>query len=431
MLSVKNCSNQWALTEQILLTGKTVPLKYYNLPGESEVQLKMIDFQPSDDQIALQTKAREFALKEVLPVALHYDQTGEFPREVIAKAHKAGFMNLGIPKEYGGAGYGSFDSVLVVEEFAAACAGMTTSIYVNDLGLTPIILGGNEAQKKEWLPPFTNELRFASFATSEPGMGSDVAGIQTSYERKGDTFLLNGNKFWITNGNQADLFVIFARQKGTQRHQGLSAFIVPADTKGLSTGKPLKKLGHRASDTAAVILRNAEVPAENLLGSEGMGFLLAMMTFVKTRPAIGAMATGLARSAMEYAINYAKQREAFGKKISSFQAIQDMVADMYARIEAIRLLTWKAAWMVDQKTDGNITNVASSCAKLIGAEDAMKIVTDALQIYGGKGYLEQYPIQKLFRDAKLYQIYEGTSQIQRYVISRYLFKEYEPILKNF
>jgi acyl-CoA dehydrogenase len=180
-----------------------------------------------------------------------------------------------------------------------------------------------------------------------------------------------------------------------------------------------------------VILRNAEVPAENLLGSEGMGFLLAMMTFVKTRPAIGAMATGLARSAMEYAINYAKQRDAFGKRISSFQAIQDMAADMYARIEAIRLLTWKAAWMVDQKTDGNIANVASSCAKLVGAEDAMKIVTDALQIYGGKGYLEQYPIQKLFRDAKLYQIYEGTSQIQRYVISRYLFKEYEPILKNF
>ena len=391
----------------------------------------MVDFQLTTDQLALQAKARKFALEEVLPVSQHYDQTGEFPREVIAKAHTAGLMNLGIPKEYGGPGYGSLDSVLVVEEFSAACAGMTTSIYVNDLGATPIILGGSEAQKKQWLSPFSKELRFASFATSEPGMGSDVAGIKTSYERKGDTFIINGNKFWITNGNHADLFVIFARQKGTERHQGLSAFIVPAETKGVSTGKPLKKLGHRASDTAAVILRNAEVQAENLLGTEGMGFLLAMMTFVKTRPAIGAMATGLARSAMEYAINYAKQRDAFGKRISSFQAIQDMTADMYARIEAIRLLTWKAAWMVDQRTDGNIANVASSCAKLVGADDAMKIVTDALQIYGGKGYLEQYPIQKLFRDAKLYQIYEGTSQIQRYVISRYLFKEYEPILKNF
>jgi acyl-CoA dehydrogenase len=391
----------------------------------------MIAFQLTPEQLALRDKAREFAMNEVLPVAQHYDQTGEFPREVIAKAHQAGLMNLSIPKAFGGQEAGSLESAIVVEEMAAACAGMTTSIYVNDLGLTPLILGGSEVQKKKWLPPFTKEFRLACFATSEPGMGSDVAGIKTSYTRKGDTFILNGNKFWITNGNYADLFTIFARQEGTKRHNGITAFVVPKDTEGLSTGKPLKKLGHRASDTAAVILRDAKVPAENVLGGEGMGFLLAMMTFVKTRPAIGAMATGLARSAMEFAINYAKQRTAFEKKISSFQAIQDMVADMYARIEAIRLLTWKAAWMVDQKVDGNMANVASSCAKLIGAEDAMKIVTDALQIYGGKGYLEQYQIQKLFRDAKLYQIYEGTSQIQRYVISRYLFKEYEPIIQNF
>ncbi|MFX1342351.1 MAG: acyl-CoA dehydrogenase family protein [Promethearchaeota archaeon] len=391
----------------------------------------MIDFQLTDDQLALQAKAREFALNDVLPVSLHFDQTGEFPREVIAKAHKLGLMNLGVPKKYGGPEFGQLESVLVVEEMAAACAGMTTSIYVNDLGTTPIILGGSEEQKQKWLTPLIRELQFVSFATSEPGMGSDVAGIKTTYTRKGDTFILNGNKFWITNGNHADVFVIFARQKGTERHQGLSAFIVPSDAEGVSTGKPLKKLGHRASDTAAVILRDARVPSENILGAEGTGFLLAMMTFVKTRPAIGAMATGLARSAMEYALNYAKQRDAFGKKISSFQAIQTMVADMYARIEAMRLLTWRAAWLVDTRADGNIANVASSCAKLVGSEDAMKIVTDALQIYGGKGYLEQYPIQKLFRDAKLYQIYEGTSQIQQYVISRYLFKEYEPIMKNF
>ncbi|MFX1300355.1 MAG: acyl-CoA dehydrogenase family protein [Promethearchaeota archaeon] len=391
----------------------------------------MIDFQLTDDQLALQAKAREFALNDVLPVSQHFDQTGEFPREVIAKAHKLGLMNLGVPKKYGGPEFGQLESVLVVEEMAAACAGMTTSIYVNDLGTTPIILGGSEEQKQKWLTPLIRELQFVSFATSEPGMGSDVAGIKTTYTRKGDTFILNGNKFWITNGNHADVFVIFARQKGTERHQGLSAFIVPSDAEGVSTGKPLKKLGHRASDTAAVILRDARVPSENILGAEGTGFLLAMMTFVKTRPAIGAMATGLARSAMEYALNYAKQRDAFGKKISSFQAIQTMVADMYARIEAMRLLTWRAAWLVDTRADGNIANVASSCAKLVGSEDAMKIVTDALQIYGGKGYLEQYPIQKLFRDAKLYQIYEGTSQIQQYVISRYLFKEYEPIMKNF
>ncbi len=391
----------------------------------------MIDFQLTMEQQQLRERARKFALDELLPVSMHYDQTGEFPREVIAKAHKAGLMNLAIPKQFGGSGYGSLESVLVVEEMAAACAGMTTSIYVNDLGAMPIILGGNDTQRETWLRPLTQDLQLVSFATSEPGMGSDVAGIQTTYEKEGDDFVINGNKFWITNGNHADLFVIFARQKGTQRHAGLSAFIVPADTKGVATGKPLEKLGHRASDTAAVILRNARVPKENLLGGQGTGFLLAMMTFMNTRPAIGAMATGLARSAMDFAINYAKQRDAFGHKISSFQAIQEMVADMYARIEAIRLLTWKAAWMVDQRADGNIANVVSSCAKLIGAEDAMKIVTDALQIYGGKGYLQQYPIQKLFRDAKLYQIYEGTSQIQRYVISRYLFKEYEPIMERF
>jgi acyl-CoA dehydrogenase len=388
----------------------------------------VVDFQLTDEQIALRDKARRFALDDVLPVAAQYDQSGEFPRPVIEKAHKLGLMNPSIPKEYGGPGYGALESALVVEEMAAACAGMTTSIYVNDLGARPIILGGTEEQKRKWLPPLTQKLRFISFATSEAGMGSDVAGIQTFYERAGNDYVINGNKFWITNADYADVFVIFARQKGTKRHEGLSAFILPRDTPGLSTGKPLRKLGHRASDTGVVTLRNVHVPADNLLGREGTGFLLAMMTFMYTRPGIGAMATGLARSAMEYAINYAKQRDAFEHKISSFQAIQDMIADMYARIEAMRLLTWKAAWQVDHGQDANI---ASSCAKLVGAEDAMRIVTDALQIYGGKGYLEQYPIQKLFRDAKLYAIYEGTSQIQRYVISRYLFKEYQPIMTRF
>lgn len=388
----------------------------------------MIDFQLTEEQIALRDKARKFALEEILPVAKKYDRSGEFPHEVIEKAFKAGLMNLAVPKKYGGPGYGTIESVIVVEEMAAACAGMTTTIYVNDLGLMPIILGGNEVQKRKFLVPFTEKLRFASFATSEPSMGSDVAGIQATYDRDGQNYILNGSKFFITNGDYADQYVIFARKKGTKRHEGISGFIVPRETEGLSTAKPLDKLGHRASDTAAVTLRNARVPVENLIGGEGGGFLLAMMTFMHTRPAIGAMATGLARSAMEYAINYAKQRDAFEHKISSFQAIQDMIADMYARVEAMRLLTLKAAWGLDH---GQEDNIASSCAKLVGAEDAMKIATDALQIYGGRGYLESYAIAKLFRDAKLYQIYEGTSQVQRYVISRYLFKEYRPIMTGF
>jgi acyl-CoA dehydrogenase len=388
----------------------------------------MIGFELTDEQKALRDKARKFALEEMLPVAKKYDRSGEFPKEVVEKAFKAGLMNLAIPKKYGGPGYGTLEAVLVVEEMAAACAGMTTTIYVNDLGLTPIVLGGNEAQKRKFLTPFVEKLRFASFATSEPGMGSDVAGIQATCEREGETYVLNGSKFFITNGDYADQYVIFARRRGTKRHEGISAFVVPRQTEGLSTARPLEKLGHRASDTAAVTLKNVRVPAENLIGGEGGGFLLAMMTFMHTRPAIGAMATGLARSAMEYALNYAKQRDAFEHKISSFQAIQDMVADMYARIEAMRLLTWKAAWTLDQ---GQNDNIASSCAKLVGAEDAMRIATDALQIYGGRGYLESYAIAKLFRDAKLYQIYEGTSQVQRYVISRYLFKEYNPVMTGF
>ncbi|MGQ9722248.1 MAG: acyl-CoA dehydrogenase family protein [Candidatus Jordarchaeum sp.] len=389
----------------------------------------MIDFQLTEEQIALREKARKFAIEEILPVSQKYDKSGEFPRPVYEKAFKAGLMNLGIPKEYGGSGYGSLESVLVVEEIAAADPGIATSMYANDLGAEPIVLAGTDEQKRKFLTPLTKELKFIAFATSEPGMGSDVAGIQATSERKGDEYVLNGNKFWITNGDVASYYVIFARLKGTKRHEGLCAFVVPRESEGLSTGKPLEKLGHRASDTGAVILRNVHVPVENRLGDEGIGFLLAMGTFMHTRPAIGAFATGLARSAMEYAINYAKQREAFEHKISSFQAIQQMVADMYARVEAMRLLTWRAAWLID-KGDKD-ANTAASIAKLVGAEDAMKIATDALQVYGGRGYLENYRIAKLFRDAKLFQIYEGTSQVQRYVISRYLFKDYEPIMKGF
>jgi len=387
----------------------------------------MIDFQLTEEQIALQEKARKFATDEILPVARKYDQTGEFPRDVLEKAFKAGLMNLRIPKAYGGTGYGSMESILVVEEIAAACAGITTSMYVNELGAAPIVLMGTEEQKRKFLTPLMQEFKLISFATSEPAMGSDVAGIQATCEREGEGYVLNGDKFFITNGDYADFFVIFTRLKGTKRHQGMCAFFVPRGTEGVTTGKPLPKLGHRASDTAVVMLRNARVPVENLIGREGNGFLLAMLTFMHTRPAIGAMATGLARSAMEYAINYAKQREAFEQKIASFQAVQHMLADMYARVEAMRLLTWKASWLLDH---GANANIASSCAKLVAAEDAMRIATDALQVYGGRGYLENYAVAKLFRDAKLFQIYEGTSQVQRQVIARYLFEEYQPTIKG-
>jgi len=387
----------------------------------------MIDFQLTDEQTALREKARKFAIGEVLPVSKKYDLSGEFPRDVLERAFKAGLMNLRIPKPFGGPGYGAIESAIVVEEMAAACAGITTSMYVNELGAEPIILMGTEEQKRRFLVPLTKKFKLISFATSEPGMGSDVAGVQAICERRGGEYVLNGDKFFITNGDYADFFVIFARIKGTRRHQGICAFFVPRGAEGLSTGKPLPKLGHRASDTSVVMLRNVRIPSENLIGQEGNGFRLAMLTFMHTRPAIGAMATGLARSALEYAINYSKQREAFEQKISNFQAIQHIVADMYARIEAMRLLTWKAAWLLDH---GANANIASSCAKLVGSEDAMRIATDALQVYGGRGYLENYAVAKLFRDAKLFQIYEGTSQIQRQVISRFLFEEYQSTIKG-
>ena len=389
----------------------------------------MVDFELSAEQVALRDRARKFAVEEVLPVAKKYDRRGEFPREVIEKAFMAGLMNLGIPKEYGGPGYGAVETVLVVEEMAAACAGITTSIYVNDLGAKPIVLMGSPEQKRKYLTPLTQQLKLISFATSEPAMGSDVAGIQATCERDGEHYVLNGTKFFITNGDYADTYVIFARLKDSKRHQGICAFIVPRDTEGLTTGKPMEKLGHRASDTATVYLKDARVPVENLIGKEGVGFTLAMLTFMHTRPAIGAMATGLARSALEYALNYAKQREAFEQKIADFQAIQHMLADMYARIESMRLLTWKAAWQLDHNAPE--ANISSSCAKLVGSEDAMKIATDSLQIYGGRGYVESYAIAKLFRDAKLYQIYEGTSQVQRYVIARYLLENYQPTMKGY
>jgi acyl-CoA dehydrogenase len=388
----------------------------------------MVDFELTEEQIALREKARKFAIEEILPVSSKYDKAAEFPRPIFEKAHKAGLMNLAIPKEYGGNGYGVLEAVLVVEEIAAADPGVATSLFDNDLGIAPILIAGTEEQKQKFLTPLTKELKFIAFATTEPSMGSDVAGLQATCERKGDEYILNGNKFWVTNGGVASLYVFFLRLKGTKRYEGICAFVIPRESEGVSTGKPLEKMGHRSSNTTAVTLRNVHVPVENRLGDEGIGFLLAMGTFARTRPAIGAFATGLSRSAMEHAINYAKQRDAFEHKISSFQAIQDMVADMYARTEAMRLLTWRAAWQVDHNQDSNI---ASSCAKLISAEDSMKIASDALQVYGGNGYLENYRIAKLFRDAKLFSIYEGTTQVQRYVISRFLFKQYQPIMKGF
>jgi acyl-CoA dehydrogenase len=382
----------------------------------------MIDFSLTEEQKALQKKAREFAIREVLPVARKYDESEEFPMEVIKAAYDESLLNLGIPKKYGGAGKGLLESCIVVEEISSACPGIATSIFDNNLGAEPIVIGGSDEQKKRVLGDITKNFKLIAFATSEPGMGSDVAGMQCRATKDGDDYILNGNKFWITNGGHADYITVFATIDPEKKHKGIAAFIVPTDTEGVTLGKHIPKLGQRASNTVAVILKDVRIEKENVLAKPGRGFVLAMQTFAHTRPAIGAFAVGCARSAMEYSIDYAQKREVFGRTIDHYQAIQFKIADMYKEIEAARLLTYKAAWEADQGKDNNLS---SAIAKAFASDVAMRVTTEAIQIFGGYGYLRTYPVEKLFRDAKLYQIYEGTSEIQRIVISRFVMNRYE------
>jgi acyl-CoA dehydrogenase len=387
----------------------------------------MVDFSLTKEQIDLQSRTRDFAQEYMIPYAHYYDKTGEFPLPIIKKCWEAGLMNLAIPKEYGGLGLGSIEQCITVEEMAAGCAGMTTSIYVNTLGAEPILIAGNDEQKEKYLRPLTEDLKFVSFACSEPGMGSDVAGIKTRVKKAGDHYVLNGSKFWITNAPHADYFTVFASLDPSQRHKALCAFIVDADTPGVKTGRPVEKMGHRASTTSSVMFRDAKVPAENLLGEEGKGFRVAMQTFSMTRPSIAAFATGLARAAMEYAREYVNRREAFNQKLKDFQVVSFKLGDMYAKVESARLLYLKAAWAADNGMDPTIP---ASVAKVIATETAMEVAHQAVQVHGGYGYIDQYPVEKLFRDAKLYEIYEGTSEIQRLVISRHVLDGYSPAMEK-
>ncbi|MHA2289280.1 MAG: acyl-CoA dehydrogenase family protein [Promethearchaeota archaeon] len=386
-----------------------------------------MDFRLTDAQLEIQKKAREFAVKEVLPVSFSYDEHEVMPMDVIKKAWKAGCTNMAIPKEYGGQGFGLMESVIVVEEIAAACPGIATSVFDNDLGSAPIVIGGNEEQKNRVLKDITQNFKLIAFATSEPGMGSDVAGMQCRAEKDGKDFVLNGTKYWITNGGYADYISVFATTDPEKKHRGIAAFIVPTDYEGVQTGHHIPKLGQRSSNTTSVVLKDVRIPQENVLAKPGRGFVLAMQTFQKTRPAVAAFAVGCARSAMEYAIDYAQRRKTFGRPIGTYQGIQFKLAEMYKDIEAARLLTYKAAWESDQGLDSNLT---SSIAKAYASDVCMKVTTEAIQVFGGYGYIRSFPVEKLFRDAKLYQIYEGTSEIQRIVISRFIMKKYEHGMPN-
>jgi len=376
-----------------------------------------MDFSLDDELLALQATARRFAEEEVMPIAAEHDRTGEFPRAVIQKAWELGLSSTCIPVECGGLGLSIQGTCVVTEEISRGCAGVATSVMCNDLGLTPILVGGSADQKKEWLAPCAESFKLISFCLSEPGAGSDVAGMQLHAEKDGDTYVLNGTKAWITNGGEADLYTVFATLDRHSRHKGVCAFVVPRDTPGLTPGKKEDKLGQRASDTRVIHFDGVRVPAAQRLGAEGQGFAIAMQTLDRTRPMIGALAVGIARRALEESLDYARERVAFGSPIAEFQAVQFMLADMAKDIEASRLLTMQCAWMID---NGMRASKQSSMAKCFATDAAMKATVDAVQIFGGNGYTKEYPVEKLMRDAKLMQIYEGTNQIQRVVIAREL-----------
>jgi acyl-CoA dehydrogenase len=377
-----------------------------------------ISFALSDEQRALRELAREFADKEIRPVAADCDERSQHPGDVVAKAHEVGLMNPHVPEEYGGPGLSAFEQMLVGEELAWGCSGIATTIVANILGSLPVLLAGSDEQKQEWLTPLLEEPLLCSFALTEPEAGSDVSAIKTTATKDGDDYLLTGSKMFITNAGQAAWFVVFASTDPEAGHRGLSAFVVPADAAGVVVEKHLDKLGQRATDTSALAFQEVRVPAANRLGEEGEGFKTAMRTLDLTRPGTAAGAVGVARAAFEHAVEYSKSRIQFGQPIAMNQGVNFLVADMAAEIEAARLLTWQAAWLIDQ---GERATLQSSFAKRVAADTAMKVTTDAVQIFGGYGYMKEYPVEKLMRDAKLFQIYEGTSQIQRLVIAREIF----------
>ena len=373
----------------------------------------------SAEQESLREIAQRFALDKIRPIAAQLDERAEFPLAVIKESHALGLINLTIPVELSGSGLSIFDACLVIEEIAWGCAGFATSMVANDLALTPIRLAGSEEQKRRFIQPIAASGEFSSFCLSEPSAGSDVAGLQTTVEDGGDYWILNGAKQWISNAGHASQYTVFASIDRTKKHKGLCCLVVPRSTVGISVGHHENKMGQRCSDTCSVTFDNVKVPKDHMIGAPGEGFKIAMQTLDASRPMTASIAVGIARAACEHALAYSKERKQFGSPISSFQGVQFMLADMATVIDSSRLLTWRSAWLIDQ---GKPASIESSMAKRFSADSAMSVTTDAVQIFGGYGYTKDYPVEKLMRDAKLLQIYEGTSQIQRIVIAREMLK---------
>src|SRR5579862_3791117 len=358
--------------------------------------------------------AHDFAEKEIRPVAWEYDRDSTWPQDIIEKAWELGLLNTHLPSEYGGPGLGALDGALIEEEISWGCSGIQTSVGCNGLATAPVILAASESLKREYLGRLTEAPLLASFCLTEPDAGSDVSGMKTTATRRGDKWVINGSKCFITNGEYANWYTVYAKTDREAGHRGISCFVVPRDA-GVVVDKHEDKMGQRASNTATVSFNDVEIPLENLVGEENKGFKIAMMTLDRTRPGVAAMGTGVARAAMEFALEYSKERVQFGVPIAMHQAIQFMIADMSTKVHLARLATWNSAVLLDQ---GKRNTLESSHAKRFAADTAMEVTTDAVQVYGGYGFIKEYPVEKLMRDAKILQLYEGTAQIQRLVIAR-------------
>jgi alkylation response protein AidB-like acyl-CoA dehydrogenase len=375
-------------------------------------------FYLTDDQRMIRDLARKVARERIAPHAAHYDETESYPEESIRAMVEAGLFGIWVPETYGGTDLGCLALALVCEEIGWACAASATQYLDQPLGGLPILLAGTEAQKARYLPRLATGEMFAAYSLSEPGAGSDAAGLRTTAARTGDHYVLNGSKQWCTNGDHADVLCVFATVDPSKRAKGITAFLVDRDTPGFSVGKKEKKLGIRASPTVALHFSDCAIPVGQRLGEEGDGFKIAMQTLDVTRPATGAMAVGIGQAALDAAVGYARERQQFGKAIAEFQGIQFMLADMAMQVHAARLMVHHAARQVDEGVRGN--TYEASMAKCWAGDAAMKVATDAVQVFGGYGYTRDYPVERFMRDAKIMQIYEGTNQIQRLVIAREL-----------
>lgn len=405
------------------LSGSSLKLLYRVAPrglATETQQFSGLSFELTDEQKEMQQVARKFTQDEIIPRAAYHDKTGEYPYDIVKKAWSLGFMNVHIPKEYGGPGFGDLDDCILLEEVAYGCSGIATTIEANTLGEAPVILAGNDAQKKKYLTRMAEEPLICAYCVTEPSAGSDVAGVRTKAVRKGDEYVLNGQKQWITNGGIANWYFVLARtadDPAAPAHKALSGFIVDADSPGVIKGKKEINLGQRAANTASVTFEDVVVSKENLLIEEGAGFKIAMGAFDQTRPPVAVGAVGLARRALVEATKYAMERKTFGIPIFEHQAVSFMLADMAIGVELARLGVYRAACDFDR---GIRNTYYASIAKAFAADMANKCAADCVQIFGGNGYNTEYPAEKLMRDAKIYQIYEGTSQIQRLIISREL-----------